>query len=123
MANNENLLKGEATQFQSGENAARNGRAGGIASGVAKRERKMLADSLRAVLDDKLENGTTRQDAIVAKVVKRLFDEGDIRDLKVLAEVLGEMEQKVNITGDGRTIIVETKEQAEKLANIGNIGA
>lgn len=46
MANNENLLKGKATQFKSGENAARSGRNGGIASGVAKREKKLIKETL-----------------------------------------------------------------------------
>lgn len=47
MANNENLLKGKATQFKSGEEAARNGRKGGIASGIAKRENKVLEKTLK----------------------------------------------------------------------------
>ena len=39
MPNPENLKKGKATQFKSGEKAVENGRKGGIASGVAKREK------------------------------------------------------------------------------------
>ena len=46
MANNENLLKGKDTQFKSGEKAARSGRNGGIASGVAKREKKLIKETL-----------------------------------------------------------------------------
>lgn len=39
MANNENLRKGELTQFRSGEEAARNGQKGGKASGAARRQK------------------------------------------------------------------------------------
>ena len=35
--NDENLKKGEATRFRSGEDAVRNGQKGGIASGKARR--------------------------------------------------------------------------------------
>ena len=46
MANEENLKKGIATRFQSGEEAVKNGRKGGIASGVAKREKKLIRDRI-----------------------------------------------------------------------------
>lgn len=46
MANNENLKKGKATQFKSGEEAVKNGRKGGIASGEAKREKKLIKDRI-----------------------------------------------------------------------------
>ena len=45
MANNENLEKGKATQFRSGEEAARNGSNGGIASGAARRRKKSLKEA------------------------------------------------------------------------------
>ena len=45
MANNKNLEKGKATQFKSGEQAAKAGRKGGIASGEAKRKNKSLRDA------------------------------------------------------------------------------
>lgn len=40
MANEENLKKGELTQYRSGEEAARNGKKGGQASGKARRQKK-----------------------------------------------------------------------------------
>ena len=45
MANNENLEKGKATQFRSGEEAARNGSKGGIASGIARRRKRSLKEA------------------------------------------------------------------------------
>ncbi|WP_291244596.1 hypothetical protein [Fournierella sp.] len=49
--NEENLKAGKATQFKSGEEAARNGKKGGEASGVARRRKKALRDSLQLILD------------------------------------------------------------------------
>lgn len=50
MANEENLKNGEKTQFRSGEEAAKNGRKGGIKSGIARRKkfasRKFMAEVL-----------------------------------------------------------------------------
>lgn len=43
----ENLKKGKATQFKSGEKAAESGKKGGIASGKAKRKKKALAEMAR----------------------------------------------------------------------------
>ena len=52
MPNEQNLEKGIATQFKSGEEAAENGRKGGIASGEAKRRRKTLKEELLLMLED-----------------------------------------------------------------------
>ncbi len=46
MANNENLLKGKATQFKTGEEQVEIARRGGIASGKAKREKKLIKDRI-----------------------------------------------------------------------------
>lgn len=51
MANERNLSNGTQTQFQSGEKAARNGRKGGIASGVAKRQKKTLSDLAKMIAE------------------------------------------------------------------------
>lgn len=54
MANEENLKKGKKTQFKSGEQAARAGHKGGIASGKAKRRNKSLQEMTRMVLKQPL---------------------------------------------------------------------
>ena len=64
MANDENLKNGIATQFRSGEEAVRNGRKGGIASGESRRlKAKMIRwaeeggyDKLVEVADNNLNN-------------------------------------------------------------------
>lgn len=45
----ENLKKGKETRFKTGENAARNGKKGGIASGEAKRAKKSLASLAKSI--------------------------------------------------------------------------
>lgn len=88
------------------------GRRGGIASGEARREKKRIADALRAVLSEDAGNGLTRREAIVVKVLKRLYDEGDIYQLKVLAEILGETEQNININSSERPL---TPDEAKRM--------
>lgn len=113
-----NLKNTEATRFVSGSQAVENGRKGGIASAAAKKERKTLADTLRVVLEEKANDaGLTRREAIVAKVVKRLYDEGDIRDLKILADVLGESEQTINLKGVA-PIVAKDAEDAAKIQGL-----
>lgn len=50
MANEKNLKNGAKTQFKSGEEAAKNGQKGGIASGKAKREQKTYRELAKAML-------------------------------------------------------------------------
>lgn len=51
--NDENLKKGKATEFKSGEKAASLGRKGGIASGISKRKKKNTAELINAMLNAK----------------------------------------------------------------------
>ena len=44
MANEKNLENGKLTQFRSGEEAAKNGQKGGIASGVARRRKRSMKE-------------------------------------------------------------------------------
>lgn len=77
------------------------GRKAGIASGKARRERKTLADVLRAELDKDSGSGLTKQEYLVAKCLADLADKkGKVfpKDLKTLSEVLGELKQSVELT-------------------------
>ncbi len=105
MANEENLKKGKATQFKSGEEAAKCGRKGGIASGIAKREKK----TIQQILTDLLESDVKSQKALKKiakevgitgeKSVKELvtvvcilntLNKGDVDKLQKICEILGE---------------------------------
>ena len=77
MANEQNLKKGKATQFKSGEEAAKAGRKGGIASGGAKRERANLRKMLQVALEsddfkDKFGNKMTGAELMVKVAFKEM---------------------------------------------------
>ena len=89
-------------------------RAGGIASGKARREKKSIADALRSILDERAnETGLTKREAIVARVIHRLRDKGDVYQLKVLADILGESEQTINVKGVAPIVAKDSKDAAE----------
>ena len=132
--NNENLKKGEATQFRSGEEAARNGRDGGRASGEARRRRKLLRESIMeaadmmATLTDAerqriIEAGgeePTNREAFVAAIwyMARQKTKDGTADRKLLMEVSGEMAQNVNVSlGDEKTPQDWAREALESLGN------
>lgn len=119
MANEQNIKPHQFQKGRSSEEAAKAGKIGGIASGAARRERKTLAETLRLVLEEKIGEGSelSKREAIVAKVVKRLYDEGDIRDLKILADVLGESEQTINLKGVA-PIVAKDAEDAAKIQGL-----
>ena len=78
--NDENLLKGKATQFRSGENARENGAKGGRASAAAKRRKNRAKEAMEEVLSAKprLNDKTLMQ-------LKSLGLDGDDPDIQLLA--------------------------------------
>lgn len=90
---------------------------GGKARAEKLRERKTLAESIRMVLDERTPEGMTKQEAIVAKCLANVYKSGDIRDIKVLAEILGEIKQTFSAEGVALTINAseEGKRNIEKL--------
>lgn len=59
--NDENLKRGEATQFRSGKEAARNGHKGGIASGKARRKKRDMREAAKVLLDTEVKNSRLRR--------------------------------------------------------------
>ena len=99
---------------RSKEEAKERGRAGGIASGKARREQKTIADALRKVLEEPAnETGLTKREAIVARVIHRLRDKGDVYQLKVLADILGESEETINVKGVAPIVAHDANDAAE----------
>ena len=94
MGNASNIEQYQFTSDQDRQAAAENGRKGGIASGIAKREKRKLSDALSAVLDESvaLTDGSqmTRGEIIVRNILSRAKDEGTVRDLKTLMELTGD---------------------------------
>ena len=105
MANEQNLRP--FTSDQSHEEAVKNGRKGGKASGKKKQERKTFREGLLLLLNeplkDKAGNVTdkTTQDVIIAALVKRAAN-GDTRAFEMIRDTIGEKPvQDVTVrTGD-----------------------
>lgn len=76
--NEQNLKKGEETQFKSGEQAAENGSKGGIASGIARKRRKGIKNAVQAILDetytDKNSNDKTGEEILAITLFKIASD-------------------------------------------------
>lgn len=51
MANPENLKNGEPYRFKSGDQAAKAGAKGGVASGIAKRKKRDMADTIKLLMN------------------------------------------------------------------------
>ena len=94
MANEQNLERGRATRFKSGEEAAAAGRRGGKASGESKRRRKAFAEAFNQLLEQEFtdHNGTSRSgvELIAMKTFKSAMD-GDLRAMQIIRDTVGEM--------------------------------
>ena len=120
MANNENLKKGELTQFRSGEEAARNCSKGGIASGAARRRKKSLKEAADLYLSlpvaDKRRLNKLKRRALAPEDIDNQMamivglteaaTAGDARAAKVILEMLGD-------DGDERTDLQKARELLE----------
>ena len=86
---------------------------GGKARAKKMKERKTIAEALRKILDEPIAKGSrqTKLDGISIKVIKKLFDDPDIRDLKALAEILGELKQTIN--AEGLTLNILSSEEGK----------
>lgn len=88
-----NLEKGKATRFKSGEKAVNSGRKGGIASGVAKRKKKMLKDCFDALLemDYKRRDGSIHSGAeSLALTVFEKAQRGDLKAFELVRDTAGQ---------------------------------
>lgn len=86
-------------RFKSDEETSEYGRMGGMASGVSKRNAKTFAEALRRVLDEPASAGSdkTRREVVSEKAIVNLFNNPTMKDLKIAAELMGELEQNINL--------------------------
>lgn len=94
MANAKNLENGRNTQFRSGEEAARNGRKGGVASGAARRQKRTLSDLANMIAEAPASAKDTKRLAEIgieeesatnnAKVVAAVFEEAISGNIKAV---------------------------------------
>lgn len=106
MANDENLLKGKATQIRSGEEAARKGRTGGIKSGASRRRKKAMKTVAEQILGlqapltaearERFQRmGVDLEDVdfqlmAIFKATQKAASNGDIGALRYLAQLTGD---------------------------------
>lgn len=98
----------EATQFRSGDEAVKNGKKGGIASGKKRREKKTVQRILSDYLDTDAKNNkvlskladaagldddASVKEVIVLKFLMNSLKEGDLSDLERLMKLLGEQKE------------------------------
>ena len=74
----------------------------------SRQRNKLLRETLREELlkETAKGSGVTKQEAIVAAVVKNLYDRPNVKGLKIITEILGEMEINVNLTQSEKPKIV-----------------
>lgn len=104
MANEKNLENGKLTQFRSGEEAAKNGQKGGIASGVARRRKRSMKEAadyylslpetdrrrVNALLRDAVDPKDVDNQMSVVMGMAEAAKRGDARAAGVLLKMLGE---------------------------------
>ena len=115
MANVENLKP--FTSEQSRAEAVKNGKKGGIASGEARRRKKLLRECLEILLEKEMtdKNGETMTgaEALSAKLFKEAI-KGNVKAFEVLRDTAGQKPvEKVQMNAD-----VNIAESAERLSNM-----
>lgn len=104
VANEKNLENGKLTQFRSGEEAAKNGQKGGIASGAARRRKRSMKEAadyylslpetdrrrVNALLRDAVEPEDIDNQMAVIKGITARAKKGDPQAANVLLKMLGE---------------------------------
>ena len=117
----------EATQFRSGEEAVKNGRKGGIASGQARREKKTIQKILADYLDNDVQSnkslkkiadtaGITGEQSIkelvTAVCILNTLKKGDVDKLSSIMGLLGEGVEKEDTNKDVEGTLAIIKECA-----------
>lgn len=118
MANEQNLIGHEFTSDQNREEAAKNGRKGGKASGEARRRRKSMAEAFDLLLKRKFTDRSGQEvdgvTALVARVYQAALD-GDIQAAKFIRDTTGEMPvQRVEVD----TIDPQARAEMDKLLGL-----
>lgn len=116
MANEQNLRPFDSNQDR--EEAKKNGRKGGIASGEARRAKKTMKEMLDYLLEKELPNKkgemVTYREAMMTAAIKKAI-EGDIRASQFVRDTVGEMPiAKTEVTGKNGAPLVQKVFVSEK---------
>lgn len=86
-----------------------------LRSAEARKENRLMADAVqRALLRKHKETGNPVIDEVVEKIVDRLEQQGSTGDLRVLADIMGELTQKVQHEGLPTTVAVSLNDPNAK---------
>ena len=98
----------EGHRFKTREEASAAGKKGAAKSNAVQARNKLLKEELRAILNEETTagSGVTKMQAVIQNVLKNTLSRGRALDLKILAEVLGEMEINVNLNQTEKPRIV-----------------
>lgn len=105
MANEENLKKGKATQFRTGEEQAKIAQKGGIRSGEVRRENKLIKDRILERMGEK--DWDTMIDNLIARATE------DTKSFEVLRDTIGQ-KPKESVSIDAPTEIVVTRKRRDE---------
>lgn len=88
------------------DNASEMGKKGAARSNEVQARNKLIREVLMEELNKEVTPGVTKREAVVAAVVKNLYDKPSAKGLKILAEISGEMEINVNLLQSDKPMIV-----------------
>lgn len=118
MSNYQNIEKYKYTSDQDHDTVVENGRKGGIASGIAKRDNKRLKAILTEVLDGEVRTKDgqtmTHGEIIVRNTLRRAAEKGSVNDLKTIMELTGEYTQRMDL-GEMPPVVVLRPSELEAI--------
>lgn len=125
MANNEDNLIGKGFDSRSTSEARELGRKGGIASGEARRRNRTLRELAQIISEKKVNmpmpDGSTEEMTYDAALVQSMYQKavvkGDTKAATFIAKVLGEIEDKHVVEGNG-TVIFLPKEEIDQMDKV-----
>ena len=105
----------EGQKFTAGGSQTEISRQGAIASNEVQKRKKLLREVLREELDKETARGSgvTKMEAVVAAVVQNEYKKASAKGLKILTEILGEMEVNINVREYHRPLIKFSKKSNE----------
>lgn len=122
MANEENLIP--FTSDQSREEAKKNGRKGGIASGEVRRAKKTMKEMLDYLLEKEIKNqktgeSVTCREAMLSAMIKKAIN-GDVKACQFVRDTSGETPvTKTEVTGkDGMPLVQKVFVTEKEIAEI-----
>ena len=117
MANEQNLRP--FTSDQNREEAAKNGRKGGIASGQSKRAKKTLRDAFETLRHTEIEialpdksRKVVEMDEAAALAMYQQALKGNVHAMTFIATILGEYEKTVKVEGINPVLVTEEERKA-----------